>query len=114
MTIILVVNQVQSKQTAITRCTTAQTNSSSATTTSSVNDYCEDVENWRIIRNAVLAGILILFEVFFGGVASRYATELETAYKNKRRRVIPSLSLSAGSLSSKEYDPHAHHRPVKV
>ncbi|CAG8723341.1 16193_t:CDS:1 [Acaulospora morrowiae] len=134
MTIILIVNQVQSKEAAITRCNNLNSTAS-----------CQDVETWKIIRNAVLAGILIVFEVryskrngnlvggcslsiglkkknqnqkrylqvFFAGIASRYATDLENTFRLKRRRVAPTSSLSVAGLTSKEYyDPHAHHRPA--
>ncbi|CAG8723320.1 2856_t:CDS:2, partial [Acaulospora morrowiae] len=103
MTIILIVNQIQSKETAITRCTNLN---------STMAASCQEVETWKIIRNAILAAILIVFEVFYAGTASRYATELENMFRLKRRRV-PTSTLSAANLTTKEYfDPHGHQRPV--
>ncbi|RHZ74315.1 hypothetical protein Glove_226g20 [Diversispora epigaea] len=78
--IITITNQVPNKQTAIDRCTS----DSSVLTITDIEDYCKDRETWRIIRNVVLAVILILFEIYFAAIVNRYAKKLETDYFKRK------------------------------
>ncbi|CAG8491466.1 8674_t:CDS:2 [Cetraspora pellucida] len=69
-------------------------------------EICTHNETILVVRNVVVAILLILFSVLFARVSSSYARKLEKRFK--RITPAPSLStLTVASISTTDFNPHA-------
>ncbi|CAG8558895.1 1949_t:CDS:2, partial [Diversispora eburnea] len=90
--LITITNQFPNKQTAIERCTS----DTSIISITDIDDYCQDRESWRIIRNIVL-------------VVHRYAKKLEEDYYEHRKIQKGVKGVKGGDTISKDFNLHATH-----
>ncbi|CAG8509947.1 6662_t:CDS:2 [Cetraspora pellucida] len=69
-------------------------------------EICTHNETILVVRNVIVALLLILFSVLFARVSSSYARKLEKKFK--RITPAPSLStLTVASISTTDFNPHA-------